>query len=183
MRIIAGAHRGRKLNTLQGDATRPTLDSTREALFNILSTRVRDARVLDAFGGSGAITLEAISRGAVAATIFELAPDACKIISENIALCSAQDKVTLKKGDAITLLAKESEEFDLIFLDPPYRRGLADEALSVIAEKGLLGENGLIVVETGADEGVNVPKGLLLTRSRRYGRTLLHFIEYEGEEN
>ncbi len=180
MRIIAGTHRGRKLNTLPGDNTRPTLDSTREALFNILSTRVRGAKVLDAFGGSGAIALEALSRGAESATVFELAGDACKIIRENIALCSAEDKVSLFQGDAIALLGRQTGKFDLIFLDPPYRKGLAEAALSVIAERKLLGEDGLIVVETGADEGVNVPTGLTLTRSRKYGKTLLHFIENDG---
>lgn len=178
MRIISGQARGRKLTTLPGDNTRPTLDRTREALFNILQTRVFDARVLDLFAGSGALALEALSRGATSAVLCDHSPEACAVIEKNMDAVRVREKAQLLRceaGDALNRLA--GRQFDLIFLDPPYHKGLVDEALRGIAAGGLLAQGGRICAETASDEGVDLPDGLALIDQRRYGKTLLHFIE------
>lgn len=178
MRIISGQARGRKLTTLPGDNTRPTLDRTREALFNILQTRVFDARVLDLFAGSGALALEALSRGAASAVLCDHSPEACTVIEKNIDAVRVREKAQLLRCEAADALTRLSgRQFDLIFLDPPYRKGLVDEALRGIAAGDLLADGGRICAETAADEGFDVPDGLKLTDQRRYGKSLLHFIE------
>lgn len=178
MRIIAGSARGRKLNTLPGDNTRPTLDRTREALFNILQTRVFDARVLDLFAGSGALALEAMSRGAEYAVLCDKSPQACKVITQNIEFVRVKDKTQLMQCEAQTAVqGLAGQKFDLIFLDPPYKCGLIDEALQGIAQFDLLADGGLITAETAVDEGFDVPDGFTIKNVRKYGKSLLHFIE------
>ena len=178
MRIISGQARGRKLKTLEGLDTRPTLDRTREALFNILQQRVRDARVLDLFAGSGALALEALSRGAGSAVLCDQSPAACGIIRENIALVRMEDRARLLCCEASQALERlVGEQFDLIFLDPPYHKGLIDAALEGMIRRNQLAEGGLIVVETAQDEGFDLPEGLTFTDERKYGKSRLHFIE------
>ncbi len=178
MRIISGQARGRKLKTLEGLDTRPTLDRTREALFNILQQRVRDARVLDLFAGSGALALEALSRGAGSAVLCDQSPAACGIIRENIALVRMEDRARLLCCEASQALERlVGEQFDLIFLDPPYHKGLIDAALESMIRRNQLAEGGLIVAETAQDEGFDLPEGLTFTDERKYGKSRLHFIE------
>ena len=175
MRIISGQARGRKLKTLEGLDTRPTLDRTREALFNILQQRVRDARVLDLFAGSGALALEALSRGAGSAVLCDQSPAACR---ENIALVRMEDRARLLCCEASQALERlVGEQFDLIFLDPPYHKGLIDAALAGMIRRNQLAEGGLIVAETAQDEGFDLPEGLTFTDERKYGKSRLHFIE------
>ncbi len=178
MRIISGQARGRKLKTLEGLDTRPTLDRTREALFNILQQRVRGARVLDLFAGSGALALEALSRGAGSAVLCDQSPAACGIIRENIALVRMEDRARLLCCEASQALERlVGEQFDLIFLDPPYHKGLIDAALEGMIRRNQLAEGGLIVAETAQDEGFDLPEGLTFTDERKYGKSRLHFIE------
>lgn len=178
MRIISGQARGRKLNTLPGDNTRPTLDRTREALFNILQTRVFDAQVLDLFAGSGALALEALSRGADAAVLCDRSPEACRVIGQNIEAVRVKDRAVLMQCEAKEAVRRlKGKTFDLIFLDPPYHNRLIDEALIGIAENGLLARGGLITAETALDEGFDVPEGFVIRNTRKYGKSLLHFIE------
>lgn len=184
MRIISGQARGRKLKTLEGLDTRPTLDRTREALFNILQQRVRDARVLDLFAGSGALALEALSRGAGSAVLCDQSPAACGIIRENIALVRMEDRARLLCCEASQALERlVGEQFDLIFLDPPYHKGLIDAALEGMIRRNQLAEGGLIVAETAQDEGFDLPEGLTFTDERKYGKSRLHFIERAWENH
>lgn len=178
MRIISGQARGRKLVALPGDNTRPTLDRTREALFNILQTRVFDAQVLDLFAGSGALALEALSRGAAGAVLCDHSPEACAVIEQNIDAVRVRGRAQLLCCEARETLAQlAGRQFDLIFLDPPYHKGMVEEALRGIAAGGLLADDGCICAETAADEGFDVPEGFALTDQRRYGKSLLHFME------
>ena len=178
MRIISGQARGRKLTTLPGDNTRPTLDRTREALFNILQTRVFDAQVLDLFAGSGALALEALSRGAEYAVLCDRSPEACRVIEQNIDAVRVRDQALLLRCEASSAVRQlNGRKFDVIFLDPPYRKGLIDEALIGIMENDLLAQDGLITAETALDEGFNVPDGLKIADVRKYGKSRLHFIE------
>ena len=124
MRIIAGEMRSRKLKAPEGMDTRPTADRVKEALFSILGSRVYGARVLDLYGGSGALALEAVSRGADSAVVCDLSAKACAVIQENIDTLGCGEKVRLlrmKDTAALSALQKKGDAFDLIFLDPPYR--------------------------------------------------------------
>lgn len=177
MRIISGQARGRKLATLEGENTRPTLDRTREALFNILQTRVRGAKVLDLFAGSGALGLEALSRGAQSAVFCDVSRQACAVIQKNIEALRAQDRSRLLCCDAMDALARlAGESFDVVFLDPPYRKGLVDKALVGLVAADALAPGCVIVAETAQEEAFAVPEALCIADSRKYGKSRLHFL-------
>ena len=177
MRIISGQARGRKLATLEGDNTRPTLDRTREALFNILQMRVRGAKVLDLFAGSGALGLEALSRGAQSAVFCDVSRQACAVIQKNIEALRAQDRSRLLCCDAMDALARlAGESFDVVFLDPPYRKGLVDKALAGLVAADAFAPGCVIVAETAQEEAFAVPEALCIADSRKYGKSRLHFL-------
>lgn len=182
MRIIGGYNKGRKLKSLAGDVTRPTGDKIRGAIFDCLHD-VSDCTVLDVFGGSGALALEAVSRGAAKAVIVEWDKQAACVIENNIALCGCGDKVTLRKESFQTALEKERTPFELIFLDPPYGKGLAYEAMEIIRERKLLAERGIVVVETGGkNRECNVPAGFRSVKEKHYGDVTILFYRLEKIE-
>ena len=165
MRIIAGEMRSRKLKAPEGMDTRPTADRVKEALFSILGSRIYGARVLDLYGGSGALALEAVSRGADSAVICDLSAKACAVIQENIDTLNCGDKVKLlrmKDTAALSALQKKSDAFDLIFLDPPYRMSTVP-ICQMIAEYNPFNvgnkENGLMKSLAGFFGGANVKIG------------------------
>lgn len=170
MRIIAGTARSRTIEAPQGRDTRPTLDRVRENLFNILQHRTYGARVLDLFAGSGALSLEAVSRGAVSAVMVDhdRAANACEVA--NTQKLHFTDKVRIMKCDwqaAVRQLQAEKAQFDLIFLDPPYAMNdLADVTEQL---KPMLSEDGMVVVEHQADHPSLVADGYALQDSRKYG--------------
>ena len=178
MRVITGSARGRRLNELKGYDTRPTTDKVKEGIFSAVQFEVEGARVLDLFAGSGALALEALSRGAGSAVLCDQSPAACGIIRENIALVRMEDRARLLCCEASQALERlVGEQFDLIFLDPPYHKGLIDAALEGMIRRNQLAEGGLIVAETAQDEGFDLPEGLTFTDERKYGKSRLHFIE------
>ncbi len=179
MRIVAGEWRGRKLAAPAGLATRPTAERTREALFSILASRVgnfTDLRVLDLFAGTGALGLEALSRGAGHATFIEQDRTALAPLRANIASLKAEARTTVLPTDA-TRLGQARDKADLAFLDPPYGEGLADKALAALDRGGWLNPHALVSVETGADEPLSHPAYTLETE-RRYGKALLRVLRY-----
>ena len=185
MRVIAGTSRGRRLASFKGRDVRPTPDRVREALFSILQNRLGDfsgLRVLDLFSGSGALAIEALSRGAEAACIVESARASEKIIRENLERCRLTDNAVITIRDAILALRDfPPESFDLIFLDPPYGRKLAERAISEISKQGILCKQGTLCAETGADE--ILPEKidrLQIFDQRRYGSVMIHFLCDEG---
>ena len=145
MRVITGTARGRKLKTPVGYDVRPTSDQVKEAIFNIVQFDIEGRRVLDLFGGTGQLGIEAKSRGAGEVCIVDLARDSVKLIKENVAYCKLDCKVF--QADAISFL-HGCGKFDLIFVDPPYDSGLAEKALMTIKEIDILTEGGIIVCET-----------------------------------
>jgi 16S rRNA (guanine(966)-N(2))-methyltransferase RsmD len=150
MRIIGGTAKGRRLATLRSWALRPTPDRVREALFNILGSRVVGARVLDLFAGSGAVGLEALSRGASAAVFVEAHEAACRLIERNLQACGLQERAEVWQADvleALTRLRARGASFDLVFLDPPYRSALGDATLQRLGDGALLAADGLVVAE------------------------------------
>lgn len=151
MRIISGKYKSRRIETLNSNDTRPTTDKVRENIFNILG--VVDGEVLDLFGGSGALGLEALSRGAESAIFIDGARDAVGVLKKNTR--GIEERVEIYKNDyrrALKALARREKRFDLIFLDPPYLKGIVQDALVLIEELAILKEDGRIVVETHKDE-------------------------------
>jgi 16S rRNA (guanine966-N2)-methyltransferase len=173
-RVIAGRYGGRRLEAPRGQATRPTADRVREALFSILGARVQGARVLDLFAGSGALGLEALSRGAAHATFVDSAPAAIRALRANLAALGVEAEVV--RADALRWLRAASarpRQYDLVFLDPPYRQadvlgaGLSDVLPAV------LGPGALVVSES--DRRAPLELTIPTTNERRYGDTLIRF--------
>lgn len=178
MRVIAGTVKGRRLaSPARNDPIRPVLDQVKEAIFNILFD-VRGARVLDCFAGTGALGIEALSRGANHATFLDLSSRATDLIRKNLALCHCTDRATVWQLPAIKGLQRlgaQGEHFDLVFIDPPYEEGLLSPSLAAAAEAQLLAPNGLIIMEHHPKELPHIPPALRLTDQRKYGQTLISF--------
>lgn len=181
MRIISGKARGTKLFTLEGLNTRPTLDRVKEPLFSIIQEYLQDAEVLDLFAGSGALGLEAISRGARSAVLCDNSREAINIINKNIEKTRLNAEV-INNDFVKTLKRLNGRQFDIIFLDPPYETNYLEEAINKILELNLLKENGLIIAETDNQEKVEKIKKLDITISdiRKYGRVILIFLNRKG---
>lgn len=175
MRIIGGEYRSRILADIKGDNVRPTSDRAREALFNILGLRVRGARVLDLFAGSGALGIESLSRGAKEATFNDVSKDSVAIVKKNLALLKAEEKARVYQTDFAAFLNLAKAPFDLIFIDPPYRFDYGEKALQIISDKGLLTENGIAVYERDCPFAGEIA-GLDKFDERKYGKAFLTFF-------
>ena len=187
LRIIAGELRSRKLKAPEGMDTRPTADRVKEALFSILQGRLYGARVLDLYAGSGALALEALSRGAQSAVLCDESPKACRVIQENIDSLGQNGRARLlrmKDTQALHALSQKGERFDLIFLDPPYRMDTAP-VCQMILDQGLLDARGVLVIEHSREKQPVIAPPLRLVDHRDYGAAGLSFYQLEDalEEN
>lgn len=186
MRIISGTMRGTKLFTLEGENTRPTLDRVKEALFSKINYDLQDAVVLDLFAGSGALSLESLSRGARQAVLCDSSRDAIKIIKQNIEKTRTNDKTILLTCDykkALDELKNQKMKFDIVFLDPPYLTEYAEIAAKIIIENDMLSEDGLIVLETDNEKKVidNLDTNIIEIKDiKKYGRVFLLFLNRKG---
>lgn len=150
MRVITGIAKGRPLATVKGRDIRPTADRVKESLFNVLGTRVIDAEFLDLFAGSGAVGIEALSRGARRCVFVELMTSHLKVVEENLAKTGLAEGAELLRRDARSAaadLGRRGRKFDLIFVDPPYGQGLVNDALEAIATNQLLNPGGWVACE------------------------------------
>ena len=182
MRIIAGKNRGRKLETLEGLATRPTLDGTKEAIFSSLGGMLPGFVILDVFGGSGALSLEAISRGAKKAYILDNNIDAINIIKKNAIALDAMKEATILYGDYHQIIKRfeGTKQFDCIFLDPPFKLKVIDELVNYIITKDLLADGGYIVCEyPKADVVMKEYPGYRVKLCRRYASSEVLILEKE----
>jgi 16S rRNA (guanine966-N2)-methyltransferase len=183
VRVISGSAKGRRLRTTRAPEMRPTTDMVRQAIFDILGARVRDAIVLDLFSGAGSLGIEALSRGARAATFVDIDREACAIIDENLTSTRLREHATIRRADAARFLSGRPRiPFDLVFLDPPYDRGLAFVArtLGKLAAGDWVSQGGTVVVE--AQEGqISWPPGFRETRIRKAGRTQVSLAVRDGE--
>ena len=183
MRIVGGKHRGRRLLAPPGETVRPTSDRAREALFNILShgrlaaegVPFADAVVLDAFAGTGALGLEALSRDAAEALFIEQDREALAILRQNIAALGEDAQARIIAGDA-TRPPRAPSACGLVFIDPPYRSGLAAPALAALDAAGWLMPGALAILELGAREELAPPTGFILLDERVYGAARLVFL-------
>lgn len=185
MRIVAGAHKGRPLVSPTGSGvTRPTSDRTRESVFNVLahapwSSDLEGARVIDLFAGTGALGLEALSRGAAFALFVETDAAARGAIRSNCEALGLMGVTRIHRRDATALGTKPAglgDPFDLAFLDPPYRKNLAGPALAALAAGGWLAEDAVAVVETAHDEPDPEAEGFTLEDARTYGEAKVAFL-------
>nr|WP_275552244.1 16S rRNA (guanine(966)-N(2))-methyltransferase RsmD [Anaerotignum lactatifermentans] len=185
MRVIAGSAKGHKLETIEGLNTRPTTDRIKETLFNIIAFDLPECVFLDLFSGSGAIGIEALSRGAQRAVLVEQSDLCGKVISRNLEHTRLAQRARLMQNDvlaALDKLAAEGESFDIIFMDPPYAAGLAKPALEKIVEGGLLRPEGYVIVERSAQIPLEETAGLYVEKEKKYKTTVISFLRLEEQE-
>lgn len=186
MRVIAGKARSLKLMTPPGMDTRPTTDRTKETLFNILQPEIRGARFLDLFSGSGAIGIEALSRGAAFAVFVEKDRAAAECIKKNLAFTKLGDNGQILRKDVGAALKslEKGAPFDLIFMDPPYGRGLERQVLEYLAHSSLLAEEGMVVVEASLETPFDHVQdlGFQVIKIKKY-KTNMHVWIVKGEED
>ena len=177
MRVIAGQFKGRRLKAPSWEGLRPTSDKLRETLFNILAPRIAGARVLDGFAGTGALGIEALSRGASHVTFVETDRRAAALIAENLAVCGVGDGYTIERGDITTVMRRLPAEatFDVVLLDPPYDAPDLGPVLEAAAAR--VDPAGLIVLERASRREPETPGMLARTRDVRSGDSALTFFE------
>lgn len=179
MRVISGREKGRRLAGPKSDKIRPALDKIKQAIFNILGN-VEGLTVLDLFAGTGSIGIEALSRGATFALFVDFGTQALQLIRKNLNLCGFQEQgeiVRLKIPRDLSRLSRRFDPFDLIFVDPPYDKGLVDPTLEAIAREKILAPHGTVVVEHSPRELIGGKSGLALVDQRKYGQTLISFFK------
>ena len=181
MRVITGKARGIQLKTPDGLTTRPTADRVKEALFSIIQFDLPGARVLDLFGGTGQLGIEALSRGAKSAVFVDAGEPACKLIRENLRRTKLEADGKVVRSDYLEYLKRCRENFDIIFLDPPYAEVFLENALNCIGEIDILQSGGIIVTERplGKDLNVELP-GFARSKDYKYGKTLLAIYRKDG---
>lgn len=188
MRIISGVARGTKLYTLEGyDTTRPTLDRVKEALFSKINMELPESTVLDLFAGSGALGLEAVSRGATKCYLVDNSGKAIKIIKQNVIKTHFEDKAIVLQEEyksALQIFKNENIKFHFVFIDPPYKTDYAVQATKIILESNLLDNTGEIIIETDIENEVIEELRKILScnivDTKKYGRVTLIFIKRKG---
>jgi len=173
MRIIAGRAGGLKLKSLKGREVRPTLDRVKESMFNIIAFYLPGSEVLDLFAGFGGLGIEALSRGAEKADFVEIKRSHLKIIEDNLKKAKLFEEAAIFNQDVYLYLKNCSQQYDLIFMDPPYNNDMTAEAVELIVKNNLLKENGLIISEKSAEEEAAEFNGLSIIKNKRYGNSLL----------
>ena len=183
LRIIGGELRGKKLHSIRGRSIRPTADRLRESIFNIISSCIQGAIVLDLYAGTGAFGIEALSRGAETAVFIDNSKAALSVIQDNIRSCAFDNRAIIVKWDVKRnlncLKSTRSNAFNLVFLDPPYNRGLIKPSLINLDDSRSLKKEAVIVVEHSSVEPI--PVSLIpfkITDQKKYGKTLVSFLNY-----
>ena len=180
MRIISGSRRGHKLIEFQGDSVRPTTDRVKESIFNLIQEYVPESVCLDMFAGSGALSFEAISRGAARAVLVDKDKRSVDIIKKNTASLGFEEQCEIRNEDCFIYAERTGEKFDIIFLDPPYNRNFIEPVLDAIVDKELLSDGGIVVLESDDTDFSGEKEGLAILKQRKYGRT--YITVYEKQE-
>lgn len=183
MRVISGTARGRRLKELPGMETRPTTDKVKESMFNIIQFDIEGRTGLDLFGGTGQLGIEALSRGAAHITFVDARRDAAALIRENLKTVNFSQQAQVIQGDALAFLSSCQEQFDLIFLDPPYQTDLLERCLGVIVQFDILKEHGIMVCESAAEHELPpLPAQYTTPREYRYGKIKVTVYRHKREE-
>ena len=182
MRIITGKARGVKLDTLDGLSTRPTTEKVKEAIFSTIQFEIEGRRVLDLFSGSGQMALEALSRGAIAATLVDSSKEAAEIIRKNAIKTKLFSDVKLIVSDykSAIMKLKNTEKFDIVFCDAPYAAKLTSDAIERVIRAGLLSENAVVITESDEETPYEF-KGLTVRRHKGYGKTYITVYDIEKD--
>ena len=174
MRVVAGRAKGAVLKTPDGMLTRPTSDRVKEAMFSIIQFDLPGADVLDLFGGTGQLGIEAISRGAKSATFVDSREDACRLIRENLKRTGMEKESRVVRGDYLEFLKRNRGSFDIILLDPPYAEEYLENSLKLITEIDILQSGGIIIAERPLGKDLSLDfEGYTRSRDYKYGNTLL----------
>lgn len=174
MRVISGKAKGIVLKTPDGIQTRPTADRVKEALFSILQFELPGTKVLDLFGGTGQLGIEAISRGAKSAVFVDAGDAPCRLIKENLHRAKMEGEGRVIRADYLHFLSQCHEKFDIIFLDPPYAEVFLENAIKKISEIDILQSGGIIVAERPVEKALNLEiDGFSRSKDYKYGKTLL----------
>ncbi len=181
MRVISGSARGKHLGELEGMETRPTTDRVKEGIFNALQFHIAGARVLDLFAGTGQLGIECLSRGAASAVFTDSRRDAVTLIRRNLTMTRLQDRGQVLQTDALQYLSTCQQQFDLIFLDPPYDTNLLENALEKLATIDILSKDGIIICESRANRvfPLENPHWHLL-KEYRYGKIKVTTLRLEA---
>ncbi len=181
MRIISGKARGTKLNTIAGQETRPTLDRVKESIFNIIQNEIKESTFVDLFAGSGAVGLEAASRGAKKAILCEKSKQAITVIKKNIEKTHLENNIELYQLDYKELLEnKIKEKIDIIYIDPPYKTDYIKKSIEIILKQNLVNEQSKIIIETDEEERIlkeiqEMP--IQIIDRRKYGRAKIIILK------
>ncbi len=178
MRIIGGELKRRKLLEVTAHTTRSTKDKVKESLFNMLSASLPASRVLDAFAGSGALGIEALSRGANYVEFIDSSPQALRVLKANVSSLQVHERAGVHPGVAQRIMPTFETAFDIIFLDPPYKEGLIDEALKIITDHRLLSDTGIIAILSEKNASIKVPEALAVYKHKTQGITALRLLEW-----
>ena len=181
MRVISGTARGRRLKELPGMDTRPTTDKVKESLFNIIQFDIEGRTVLDLFGGTGQLGIEALSRGAQCCTFVDMSRQAAAVIRENVETVGFADRATVQQGDAMAFLSGCRGKFDLIFLDPPYQTQLLENCIQAVAKFDILSEHGIMVCESALEKPLpELDSPYEKGKEYRYGKIKLTVYRRQG---
>lgn len=173
MRVISGSRRGAKLVSFEGDKIRPTTDRVKESIFNLIQMYIPNAKVLDLFAGSGALGIEAMSRGASEAVFVDLDKASVDVVLKNLSNLRFNENVRVFNLSYSEFFKLNSECFDVIFLDPPYNRGFIEPVLKDIVDNGRLSEDGIIMLESDGTDMHEEFEGLTVLKQKKYGRSYI----------
>ncbi len=180
MRVITGSARGRKLKTLEGNDVRPTTDKVKEAVFSVLQFDIEGRRVLDLFAGSGQLGIEALSRAAASAVFVDCSKRSIAVVNDNLASTSLAENARVVMSDSIGFLSACRDEFDIVFLDPPYATGLLQSALAKVGS--VMSDYAVAVCEHPTDEKLpDSAPGLTLAKRYKYGKTTVSVYRKDGQ--
>lgn len=178
LRVISGSARGKKLISTEGFGVRPTLDRVKESLFNMIAFDVPEASVLDLFCGSGALGIEALSRGAASCVFVDKSSDSIAVTKQNLSGTRLFDRATTVLVDSLEFLKTTGQTFDIIFVDPPYQAQLYGAVLQEIAKRQLLASDGIIILESAESDPPDIPASLFSqVREKKYGKVKIFLIK------
>lgn len=185
MRIITGKVRGLQLTVPKNMDVRPTADRVKESLFNIIGSKIIEAKILDLFAGTGNLGLESWSRGAASVVFIDESKESLRLVNSNINKCRAQADCTVYKGNAVNVaarLADNGERFDIAFCDPPYNKGWVEQIIAMLPQHPFLKDGGYLIVERSAhNELPQLPDCLENVREQKYGETFIDFLYYSDK--
>ncbi len=185
LRVISGRLKGKRLFSVKGRSLRPTSDRVREAIFDILQGQIAGRKVLDLFAGTGALGIEALSRGASSAVFVENSPASLSALQRNLVECRLQDSASVLNKEVLSgirFLEMQRVTFDLVFLDPPYGRGLTRKTLEAVAQSSVIDRETLMIAEHSSQEDIEEIPHLEITDQRKYGGTRVSFLLRKPEE-